>query len=129
MPLLKFHIAYYGDMSQRYPVRLRHLGYGLPLVVLGVFVSLTDPQTLSLPLLLVPFVLLFFILFGIIRLAAEHIFHLKHLNRSVASFFLALFPVILLLLSSANQVSVADVSVVVLLFIGVVLYLRRADFL
>lgn len=116
-------------MIDRYSARLRHLYYAIPLVALTVFMFYTDPQRLSLPLLLVPFVLLFIIFFSIIRFVAEHIFHLKHLNRSVASFFLALFPVILLLLSSANQVSAADVSVVVLLFVGVLLYLRRADFL
>lgn len=107
----------------------KHLSYLVPIVLLVGFLLYTDPQDLSLPLLLVPFFLLFLIFFSLIRVLAVRAFRLKHVNNSVAAFILALFPVMLLLLSSANQVSATDLGVMTLLFLGIIFYLRRVDFL
>jgi hypothetical protein len=101
----------------------------VPLALLFLFLAFTDPQELPLPFLLVPFILLFAIFFAIIRSLSDRILQLKHINSTVAAFFLALFPVILLLLSSVGQISFADVAVILLLFFGILFYLRRVDFL
>ncbi len=116
-------------MSIRFLSFRKHTYYVVPLIALLLFLAFTDPQELSLPLLLVPFLLLFTVFFVIIHLLSRRMFQLKRINSTVTAFFLALFPVILLLLSSVGQISFADVAVVLLLFFGILFYLRRADFL
>lgn len=100
-----------------------------PVLALLVLLVYTNPGTLPLPLLLLPFMLLFWVFFLGFRWITSRVFNFRHINRGVVASFLALFPVIVLLLSSSGQLSGSDIFVVLVLLGGVVLYLRYADFL
>lgn len=93
---------------------------------LPVFLSLTDPAKLPLPLLVVPFLLLFVIFFVTIRLAVKRLNRRKRLLVAAAG---ASLPVLLLVFQSIHQLTVKDVLIVLVLISVTMFYLSRADFI
>lgn len=99
-------------------------------VVLLIFLTVTNPQHIALPLLIVPFILIGLIVYGI----TKHLLTLLKLtSQSVTS---RLIPVLVassvvtwLLLASLNQLSWKDVIFGLTFSTLLVIYLVRADFL
>lgn len=98
--------------------------------ILVAYILLTNPNTVALPLLLIPFVLIGFILYEITSLI------IRTINRESQNLILRMLPagvgfvgVTLMVLSSLHQLTWKD-TLLVILFAGLFgLYLWRADFL
>ncbi|MES2971880.1 MAG: hypothetical protein V4702_06185 [Patescibacteria group bacterium] len=100
------------------------------LLVLCVFVLLTDPRTVALPLLIVPFILIGIILYQAIALLFVYKFTRR--NRMLAKLIpisVALIGVSLLLLQSLHQLTWRDTILVITFTLLLWLYVGRADFL
>lgn len=112
--------------------RARKIGRVLILyIALAIFLFSTDPSNLPLILLLVPFLLLFFSLFGTIYYGFALFIPATKLarpKRMVIAGCLALLPVILLVLKSINQLTVRDVLIFGIFTLSLVLYLTRTHF-
>lgn len=97
-------------------------------VFLAVLLLTTNPYHLPLIVLILPFLLIFVVIYEVIRLVflksdlEEH----KKKQRFNASIF-AGGIVTLALLQSIRQLSLKDVIIIVILIIGASLYLRRID--
>ncbi|CAN5659438.1 hypothetical protein BH23PAT2_BH23PAT2_07090 [soil metagenome] len=98
-------------------------------LLLTFFVLMVDPGSLSLPVFLLPFLLIFLFFYYGFRAVFSKFMKLKKITSAVASFYFALFPTTVLVVSSINQLSVSDVVIVGLLMFGSFLYLRYADFI
>lgn len=106
--------------------RLKQIGLLLlPFIILGIFLLLTDPYDIPLPLLVVPFVLLGF---GIFRLLSFVLARLTKLSvariRLLAGLITSLVE-LLVLLQSIRQLSLKDFFLLVALLVGLTFYLRR----
>ena len=111
----------------RRPVLMFALYSALPL-----FVIMTDPYELPLPLLVVPFILLFVTLYVTFMLAGRKLRILAGLSRRrqyVVGIMIAGIPMLLTIFQSLHQLSVKDIIIAVGLVIGVCFYIGRADFL
>jgi hypothetical protein len=99
-------------------------------LVIPVFLLMTNPEKLPLPLLILPFVLLFAALFLTARLLLRRYFANLggRYNRGLA-LALATLPVLLLILQSIGQLSIRDLLITAGLLIGLVFYFRKTDFL
>lgn len=99
-------------------------------VSLPTFLLLTNPETLPLPLLILPFVLLFVALYKTAQAVLSMLF--KGLSRRrvrLMSGIIALLPTLLLILASIQQLTIRDIAIVVGLIILLTFYMRRIDFL
>jgi hypothetical protein len=99
-------------------------------ISLPVFLLVTNPETLPLPLLIIPFVLLFAVLY----ISAKTIIKtfLKDVpakRRQTMAVVFALLPTLLILLASIRQLTVRDIAIIFGLLILLMFYLRRVDFL
>lgn len=95
-----------------------------------VFVSITDPNKIALPLLIGPFLLVGYILYQITSLI------LSLITPTATAVFLKIFPlsvsflgVVLLLLRSLGQLTWRDSLLTVIFVVLLWLYVWRADFL
>lgn len=102
------------------------------LTVSPVFLLMTNPDQLALPLLLVPYILAFLTLFVLGRSFLQSVGLYEKLSsykRRIILGSAAFLPVLLLLLQSLHQLTMRDVALVVALGIGTTFYLLRADFI
>lgn len=107
-------------MKWRRPLLLTALYVALP-----VFLLTTDPRDLPLPLLWVPFVLLFAVLFVSTRLVMRR---RSGGPRSLSvAIIAATLPVLLLILASIDQLTIRDSLISAGLVIGGIWYLNRLD--
>jgi hypothetical protein len=97
--------------------------------VLAVFLALTNPQRIALPLLLVPFLLIGTLVFLIVRLFLPLQTDKKSLTSRIIPVMLSIFSVIILLLSSLHQLTWRDTLLVTGFGLLFILYISRADFL
>lgn len=107
------------------------LGLAL-LTVSPLFLLTTNPDQLALPLLLVPFLLVFLTLYVLVRVifrVAGFYDSLSIYKRRILLGMAATLPVLLLLLQSLHQLTTRDIALVVALGIGLTFYLLRADFM
>lgn len=104
----------------------------LTFFALFVFLFLTNPKSLPLPLLLVPVILVFIIFYLIFYwLISRSIFTNKKFSRSssvVMAICLSFIPVILLTLASIQQFTFRDIILSVLFLVLFFIYFMRADF-
>ncbi|HSX45109.1 MAG TPA: hypothetical protein VLF39_03325 [Candidatus Saccharimonadales bacterium] len=93
---------------------------------LPLFIMFTNPDHLPLPLLIVPFMLLFIICYTSLRLILKPISWRKKMLISAAG---ASAPVLLLVFQSIHQLTFRDVLIVGSLIGVTTFYLSRADFI
>ncbi len=99
-----------------------------PYILLVAFLFITNPSKLPLPLLLIPFALLFLSLFGTIFYFTSVIPNLRvytRRKRAVLSACLALLPTLLLMLKSLNQLAPRDAIILTIFIVSLALYLTR----
>jgi len=97
---------------------------------LPVFLLLTNPETLPLPLLIVPFLALGITLYK----STSALLHVtaKNIDEKKVRFMsgvMAFFPTLLLVLASIDQLTVRDVAIVLVLVVIAMFYMKRIDFL
>lgn len=118
------------EIRKKHPILSKILSCGIAVAILFAYILLTNPSSVALPLLLVPFVLIGYILFVVSGLVV-HVF-----SRGEGGLVTRLLPpsigfigVALMVLSSLHQLTWKD-SVLVVLFTALFwLYIWRADFL
>lgn len=103
-------------------------------LLLGMFILLfaTNPNNLPLPLLILPFVLLFLIIFtSTLFVIQRRSSSMKLLTpkSSIIAFTVAGVPVLLAVFQSIHQLSIRDVLISAGLFGGIVFYLSKTDVL
>lgn len=109
---------------------------GRPVVILLVSVTLlvalllfTDPRKVPIIVLLLPFVLLFLVIFESVSLALHRFMpRLSSRKRKIIAATLGGLPCFLLLLSSINQLTWRDVTLVTVLLLLGLFYSSRANF-
>lgn len=103
---------------------------GLLWVSLPVFLLITNPEELPLAMLVVPFLLLFAMLYITARVALRIIFpSISTARLRLLAVLIGALPTLLLVLASIKQLTVRDTAIVVGLLVMLVFYLRRVDFL
>lgn len=108
----------------------RRIYLGTIIVLLTLLLFMTNPDTLPLPMLTVPFILLFFGFYLCLQLLLEHIApNLGQRKRKGLSLAVAVLPVLLLVLKSIGQLTPRDFFITVGLFTFLLFYFRKADFL
>lgn len=99
-------------------------------ISLPIFILVTNPEKLPLPMLVVPFLLLFAMLYITASVGLRIIFStLSNARLRVLSVLIGALPTLLLVLASIRQLTVRDTAIVVGLLVMLVFYLRRVDFL
>jgi len=99
-------------------------------ISLPLFLMLTNPETLPLPLLLVPFLLLGLSIYKTAELGYRVLFKERDKSRlRVLAAITAFLPTLLLILASIGQLTIRDTAIVLGLLILLTFYLRRIDFL
>lgn len=97
---------------------------------LPVFLLLTNPETLPLPLLVVPNLLVFVILFTLFNILIKSVGQeMPDKRRKVIACLLAVFPTLIIVLQSLRQLTWSDFIIVVLIFIPLSWYLLKIDYL
>ncbi len=96
--------------------------------VLTAFLLLTDPKKVALPLLILPFTLIEFIIYKAAMLALKSPRRSPYMTK-IISIGLALIMIGILVLSSLGQLTWRDLSLMALFIVLFFLYLGRADFL
>lgn len=95
-----------------------------------IFMSVTNPQTVPLVLLIVPFLWAFLALFVTSWLVLGRVGILSHgRRRLLLSGIGATLPVLLLVLNSIHQLTMRDFLIVITILTIITIYLSRADFL
>ena len=91
---------------------------------------LTSPDNLPLPLLVLPFLLLFIALYMTSQLITGKFFsHLKTGVRRGLAISLAALPTLLLVLQSVGQLTIRDSLITVGLVVILIVYFKKTDFL
>jgi hypothetical protein len=98
----------------------------IPFILFGVFVLLTNPYKLPIPLLLVPFLLLGVGTFCAVR-EVLRLSPLSHRKRTLIAATLTSIILLGILLQSIRQLSVKDFLILIVLLTGTTLYVRRID--
>ena len=99
-------------------------------VSLPLFILLTNPENLPIPLLVVPFLLLYATLYMSARLSLMYLTPNLTMGRTrLIAMLIAGLPTLLLVLASIKQLTIRDTAIVVGLLVFLVFYLRRIDFL
>lgn len=95
---------------------------------LPLFLLSTNPEKLPLPLIIMPFILLFIILFfSAIKLFKMYASSFETSKRYILAGFLAGFPVLIMVFQSLHQLSWKDALIIGGLLIGSMWYLKRLD--
>lgn len=95
-----------------------------------LFLALTDPQQLPLPIILLPFVWLFLAIFvGVNGLVKMRVSGLVPKRRIVVAGVCATLPVLLVVFESIHQLTIKDVLIVFALVATMSFYVLRADFI
>lgn len=98
-------------------------------VSLLVFMLITHPESLPLPLLIMPFALLAIALYKTARTVLRVSFRqISDQKVKTMAGVIAVLPTLLLILASIRQLTVRDVAIVFGLLLLLVFYMRRIDF-
>lgn len=99
-------------------------------VFMAIFLFGTDPNSLPLPLIIAPFVLLFLVLYIIAQVLVRRFLpKTKRSLRRGLGIIVAGLPVMLLVLESIGQLTARDFFIVIGLISLLVYYFRKTDFL
>jgi len=98
------------------------------IVVFGcLLLFTTNPQKMPLPVLIMPFVLIFVLLWLPLRMILRYFYPFTAKRKiSIFAALMAVFPVICLLLQSVGQFSSRDFITLIALFVVLWFYLNRA---
>ncbi len=103
---------------------------GTIVILLNLMFFMTTPESLPLPFLTAPFVLLFAGLYLSMQLVLANIArNLRPKTGRGLSLAIAALPVLLLLLQSIGQLTPRDFVITVGLIAGLLFYFRKTDFL
>lgn len=106
-------------MSQQ---KKRLLVFALLIIFTFGFFSVVDPGQLPVAAILVPFLLIFFILYLGVRLILSNFFRLNSASERTISFALSTLPVLLLIIQSITQLTIRDVLITVGILVIVIWY-------
>lgn len=99
-------------------------------ISLPIFLLTTNPDTLPLPFLVAPFVLLFISLYVTGKLFMSVFFRdIDVARQKLMAIIFSILPTLLLLLASIKQLTIRDTAIIIGLLILLMFYLRRLDFL
>lgn len=99
-------------------------------ISLPVFLLITNPETLPLPLLLVPFLLLAISLYKTAELGYGVMFkRLSKYRIRVLAAISAALPTLVIILASIGQLTIRDLAIIGGLLAFLTFYLRRIDFI
>ena len=116
--------------ANRYTKRFLLVGLYLSLPIILLF---TNPQNLPLPLLILPILIVFAIIYTTVYLiVGRKVSAAKHLSKTrliIISGVSALMPVILIVLASIKQFTFRDILLAVALIVCIAWYLLKIDFL
>ena len=102
----------------------------MPWVFLVGFLLVTNPETLPLPLLIVPFIVLLFALYTTAQALLRVLFKdIPKARKKTMALIFAILPTLLILLASIRQLTVRDTAIILGLLILLMFYVRRLDFL
>lgn len=111
----------------------KRIGLLILVISLPTFLLLTNPQNLPIPLLIFPPLILFSIIFILSYYALSRIIlkRRKYSSRKLMSLsaIAAFIPVLMLVLASIGQFSIADIAIFIVLVFGLSWYLLRIDFI
>jgi hypothetical protein len=107
----------------------RAVPVGILVISLPLFLFNTNPNSLPLPLLVVPIVLIFLIIYFVIlfivgKLKREYS---KSARRTIAV-LLTLFPTLLIVLQSLRQLTLLDLVIILSIFLPLSWYLLKIDY-
>ncbi len=116
---------------KRYSLKLNKI---LPLIIIPLgfylFISFTNPNSVLLPLLIIPFVLIgifiFSIVYGVLNVSLKH---KDRFSTQLLSLSIATLAVLMLLLQSLNQLTWRDGLLTTIFAAMFWVYIWRADFL
>jgi hypothetical protein len=94
--------------------------------LLILFLTLTDPYRLPLPLLMVPFLLMTALIYKIVGVVVRPLVRSDKRTTYLATVTTSLFMLVLLL-QTIRQLSLKDFLIVGALFLGLTFYIRRID--
>lgn len=99
-------------------------------ISLPIFLLLTNPETLALPLLIIPFIILLLGLYMSSVLFLDTFFKDLSISRKkTMALVTAVLPTILLLLASIKQLTIRDTGLIFGLLFLLMFYLRRLEFI
>lgn len=106
------------------------IGLVLAWITLPMFLLITNPETLALPLLVVPFIILLLCLYfsGLVFLGA-FFKELPPSRKKTMALLVGALPTLLLLLASIKQLTIRDMAIVIGLLGLLMFYLKRLDFI
>jgi len=107
----------------------KYTGYVVLYLSGPVFIALTNPDTLPLPLLVLPFLWLFVVLFVTVRLYLGRLTRVNARQTALIAGFTATLPVLLVVFQSIHQLSIRDVLLSLGLVVVAAIYMLRADFI
>ena len=99
-------------------------------VSLPIFLLIANPETLPLPLLVLPFILLATVLYKTAETSLS--FGFKQLSSKrikLMASIVAVLPTLMLILSSIRQLTIRDSAIIIGLMVLLVFYMRRVDFI
>lgn len=97
-------------------------------LTLPLFLLLTNPETLSLPLLTIPFLLLAFSLYKTTTIGLGMFAkNMDQRRKRLIALNTAIFPTLLLILASIRQLTARDVAIVIALLVILTFYMKRID--
>ena len=96
-------------------------------LMLSLVIFLTDPFEAPLVILILPFALLFVSLYQLMMYLAQRLLpNMSAVRRKAAIIPLSLLPVVLLLLSSVQQLTTRDIVLIAVLLIVTGFYIRKS---
>jgi hypothetical protein len=107
----------------------RYLSFGALFIAGPIFFMTTNPESLPLPLLVLPFIWLFAVLFTVAWLLLGTKESIQRKKAVLIAGSVATIPVLLAVFQSIHQLSVRDVLLSVGLVMLAAVYMLRADFI
>lgn len=98
------------------------------LLLVLIFVLVTSPNSIALPLLVIPFFGLYLAIYILVKLLMTRKGRDSRL-KAVISGLLASFPVLLIIFQSIHQLTIKDVLIIFALVGTAAFYLARVDFI
>ncbi|MDZ7744338.1 MAG: hypothetical protein U5K77_01075 [Candidatus Saccharibacteria bacterium] len=110
--------------------KFRVVIFGGSVVMLLGIITLSNPNNVPLPLLILPFLLVFFIVYQIFSSILYRWFpNISRQFRGWLAIVSAILPVLLLILQSIGQLSVRDLLITLGLLGGLTFYFKKTDLL
>lgn len=87
-----------------------------------MFFLTVNPDKLSLLYILIPFIMIFGLLFASVNIFLGNFFNISNANRRLISFVVSVIPVFLLIVQSISQLTVRDVLISVAVALIIIWY-------